>query len=160
MTEGSRRRLAWALWVVTILAYVVEVALLFANTGLPVLDPVDAVDPWIQALEDLAFVAVGTLGLRIVLTQPSNAVGWWIMLIGLSFPPDGLSVAFARFGTDLWGAVPIVAFSDWVSQWVWLLASFGFAFILLLYPNGRLPSPRWRPALWLNVAVMVSTFLA
>ena len=34
MSEGSRRRLALALWVATVLAYVVEVALLFANTDL------------------------------------------------------------------------------------------------------------------------------
>ena len=35
MTDRGRRRLAWALWVVTILAYLVEVALLFANADLP-----------------------------------------------------------------------------------------------------------------------------
>lgn len=79
MTDPARRRLAWILWVVTILAYVAEVALLFANADLPVVDPVDAVSPWIQAMEDLAFVVVGTLGLRLVMAQPRNAFCWWVV---------------------------------------------------------------------------------
>ena len=160
MTDPGRRRLAWVVWAVTVLAYLVEVALLFANADLPITDPVDAVEPWIQALEDLAFVAVGTLGLRVVLTQPTNWVGWWIMLAGLSFPLEGLTVEFTRFGIDRWGSIPIVVFSSWVSLWVWVPATFSLPFILLLYPNGHLPSRRWRPALWLNVTLMTAAFAA
>jgi hypothetical protein len=160
MTDPGRRRLAWAVWVVTILAYVVEVALLFANADLPIADPVDAVAPWIQALEDLAFVAVGTLGLRVVLTQPSNAFGWWIMLAGLSFPLEGLTAEFTRFGMDRWDSIPIVAVTSWISLWVWILAPFSIPFLLLLYPDGHLPSRRWRAALWFTVAVVATMFVA
>ncbi|MGH8947256.1 MAG: hypothetical protein ACRDXF_00235, partial [Acidimicrobiia bacterium] len=160
MSEPSRRRLAWALWVVTILAYVVEVALLFANADLPVADAADAVDPWLQAMEDLAFVAVGTLGLRIVLSQPRNAVGWWIMTAGLAFPLEGLTAEFSRFGIDRWGSIPIVALTSWISLWVWILGSFNIPFLLLLYPDGHAPSARWKPALWLTVGLVATTFIA
>ena len=97
MSDPARRRLAWALWVVTILAYVVEVALLFANADLPITDPIDATDPWLQAMEDLAFVAVGALGLRLVLSQPRNAFCWWVLVAGFSFPLEGLAAEFTRY---------------------------------------------------------------
>ena len=160
MSDPRRRLLAWALWVVTILTYVVEVALLFANVGLPVADAADAVDPWLQAIEDLAFVAVGTLGLRIVLSQPRNAVGWWIMTAGLAFPLEGLTAEFTRLGIDRWGSIPIVVLTSWISLWVWILGSFNIPFLLLLYPDGHLPSARWKPALWLTVGLLATTFIA
>ncbi|MET0566136.1 MAG: hypothetical protein ABW021_06825 [Acidimicrobiia bacterium] len=160
MSDPGRRRLAWALWVVTILAYLVEVALLFANADLPAADPIDAVDPWLQALEDLAFVAVGALGLRLVLSQPRNAFCWWVLVAGLSFPLEGLTVEFTRFGMDRWGAVPIVALVGWMSLWLWIPGSFSIPFLLLLYPDGHLPSSRWRPALWFTMTAVVATFVA
>ncbi len=159
MTDQGLRRLAWAVWVMTILAYVVEVALLFANADLPVADPVDAVDPWIQALEDLAFVAVGALGLRLVLSQPRNAFCWWVVVAGFSFPLEGLTSEFTRFGIDRWGAIPIVVVASWISLWMWIPSSFSIPFLLLLYPDGHLPSPRWRPALWFTVGVVVAAFV-
>ena len=81
MTDPGRRRLAWVVWVVMILTYVVEVALLFMvisrrRSG--------GCSRWLQAMEDLAR-GVGTLGLHIVLSQPGNA-GWWIMTAGLAIP--------------------------------------------------------------------------
>jgi hypothetical protein len=159
MTDPGRRRLAWVVWAVTVLAYLVEVALLFANADLPITDPVDAVEPWIQALEDLAFVAVGALGLRLVLSQPRNAFCWWVLVAGLSFPLEGLTVEFTRFGMDRWGAIPIVVLVGWMSLWLWIPGSFSVPFLLLLYPDGHLPSSRWRPALWFTVTV-VATFVA
>ncbi len=159
MTDQGLRRLAWGVWVATVLAYVVEVGLLYANADLPVSDPLDAVDPWIQALEDLAFVAVGALGLRLVLNQPRNAFCWWVVAAGLSFPLEGLAAEFTRFGIDRWGAIPIVALASWMSQWLWIPSSFSIPFLLLLYPDGHLPSPRWRPALWFNVSVVVVAFV-
>jgi hypothetical protein len=160
MSDQGRRRLAWVVWAVTVLVYVAEVALLFANADLPAVDPIDEVDPWLQAMEDLAFVAVGTLGLRLVLAQPRNAFCWWVVVSGLSFPFEGFAVEFTRFGIDRWGAIPVVAAISWVSLWAWIPGSFSIPFLLLLYPDGHVPSARWRPALWFTVTVVVVTFLA
>ncbi|MGH8914269.1 MAG: hypothetical protein ACRDZM_07110 [Acidimicrobiia bacterium] len=159
MSDQTGRRLAWTVWIVTLIAYVIEVALLFTTSGLPTTDPGDQAGPLIQAFEDLAFVAVGTLGLRLVLKQPGNGVGWWIMVAGISFPLEGLTAEFVQYGLDRWGGIPVVLAAAWVSGWVWILATFNLPFLLLLYPDGHLPSPRWRPVLWLAVATVAAAFV-
>jgi hypothetical protein len=50
--------------------------------------------------------------------------------------------------------------TGWISLWVWILGSFNIPFLLLLYPDGHLPSPRWKPALWLTVGLVATTFIA
>jgi hypothetical protein len=37
----------------------------------------------------------------------------------------------------------------WLSSWLWRLLAYAPAsLLLLLFPDGRLPSPRWRPVAW------------
>lgn len=160
MTDATRRRLAWLVWAVMVLAYVGEVVLLFLTADVPSLDPFDQASPLVQALEDLAFVAVGTLGLRVVLRQPGNAVGWWIMAAGIAFPAEGLTSEIVQFGMDRWGPVGVVLAAGWVVRWVWILGSINLPFLLMLYPDGHLPGRRWRPLLWLAVFVVVAAFVA
>lgn len=143
-----------------VLAFAGEVVLLFLTAGMPTTDPFDQAGPSLQALEDLAFVAVGTLGLRVVLRQPGNAVGWWIMAAGIGFTLDGLTSELVQFGIDRWGPVTVVLAASWVVRWVWILGSFNLPFLLMLYPDGHLPARRWRPLLWLSVSVMVAAFVA
>jgi hypothetical protein len=55
---------------------------------------------------------------------------------------------FARHGD-----VPGATLAAWLTAWVWNLALGPVAFLpLLLFPEGRLPSPRWRPVLGLACA--------
>src|SRR5205085_10381344 len=50
--------------------------------------------------------------------------------------------------------------SDWVSNWVWGLGiGLTATFVLLLFPTGSLPSPRWRPVAWFAGFSMVALFL-
>jgi hypothetical protein len=41
----------------------------------------------------------------------------------------------------------------WIQNWFWILIFGLIVFLLLLFPNGRLPSNRWRPFAWLSAAV-------
>jgi hypothetical protein len=50
----------------------------------------------------------------------------------------------------------------WFSSWVWTaLVVVPTTFLLLLFPDGRLPSPRWRPVAWLagiGITCLVASF--
>ena len=40
----------------------------------------------------------------------------------------------------------------WVSTWVWLSGVGLVSLVILLFPNGRVSSPRWRPLVWIVIA--------
>jgi hypothetical protein len=53
------------------------------------------------------------------------------------------------------GSLPGGEAFAWVVSWLWVAHSGLFAFLGLLFPDGRLPTPRWRPFAWLVVAAVV-----
>jgi hypothetical protein len=99
----------------------------------------------------LAFALFPALGALVASRQPRNAIGWIFIAIGLGV---GLLVAgaeYAYYGLVLNNEVPGAAVGAWLEQWLWLpsvglILSFG----LLLFPNGRLPSRRWRWVAWIT----------
>jgi len=46
--------------------------------------------------------------------------------------------------------------SAWTIGWLWVPINALLAFVALLFPDGRLPSPRWRPVGWLNGVMAVA----
>jgi hypothetical protein len=99
-------------------------------------------------------VLFSAVGLVIVRRQPRNAIGWILLTVpaGLQLlPADAASYALLayRLGHRLpFGAVALLLEYSWAPAIVLL----GLA--ILLFPDGRLPSPRWRPVLWSYLAVV------
>ena len=52
-------------------------------------------------------------------------------------------------------SLPGVQVSAWIASWIYMPSNALLVFVGLLFPNGRLPSRRWRPFAWLNVVVAV-----
>jgi hypothetical protein len=107
-----------------------------------------------NAVLGVSFSAVGAL---IVTQRPRNRMGWIFCAVGLSEGLVGFAYEYAVYVlvTDP-GAAPGGDLASWVSQWAWAPgAGLLLTFVPLLFPDGRLPSPRWRPLAWLSAVPIV-----
>ena len=95
-----------------------------------------------QFLVALSFVALGAITLW---RRPDNRMSWLFAWVGLVL---GLSLLTDEYGTlDFDGPRPALAtVAAWFSSWLWVPA-FGplLTLLFLWFPDGRPPSPRWRP---------------
>src|SRR5215203_1258193 len=131
----SRHTAAWLAWSVYGLATCITVVT--SGIGLLSQDGSNNVlrlasDALITIATPVVFAVVGAL---IVSRQPRNAIGWLLTVVVGAF----------LVGVPLELAV-------WFNNWGWLVLIFSLLLILLLFPTGRPPTPRWR---WVGVAAIV-----
>jgi hypothetical protein len=99
-------------------------------------------------------VLFSAVGFVIVRRQPRNPIGWILLTVpaGLQLlPADAASYALLayRLGHRLpFGVAALLLEYSWAPA----IALLGLA--ILLFPDGQLPSPRWRPVLWSYLAVV------
>ena len=108
----------------------------------------------ILLLLPLAFTAVGAV---VALRQPANRIGWVCLGIGFFLLLGGAAGAYGSYGRVTgWPPLPGADFFTWLDDWTWLPAvgTVG-SFLLLLFPDGRLPSARWRVVGWASAAVII-----
>lgn len=105
----------------------------------------------------LCTVTFQALGLLIVTHQPRNRIGWIFCAIGVL---NGLWLLTSQYAiqaliTDP-GSLPGGASAAWLSSWIWAPPIWLTGTLcILLFPDGHLPSRRWRPVVWLAVSGIV-----
>jgi hypothetical protein len=87
------------------------------------------------------------MGAVILNSRPRNTTGWLLLAIGIAMSTGMVTVATGSLGIR-----PILEWLDWISVLVPTL----IAALLLTFPGGNLPSPRWRLALLPVIVVTVS----
>jgi hypothetical protein len=107
------------------------------------------------------FVALPSVGAVLAILRPSNPIGWFFLLAGAGFIVGIFSTEYVSRSVVLGADLPGYALVDWIGAWS-SSVSLGLAlvFIPLLFPDGHLPGPRWRPFAWLAAIVMILSILA
>lgn len=149
MTERSTRRLAWSLWG-TAMAIAV-LALVFLILGWS--SPPPAGQFAFRGFGILLAVSFGTVGALIASRHPQNAIGWIFCGMGLASGLQELAPQYATYAllTNPGAHLPLARLAAWLDAWIWVPISSGTAYLLLLFPNGHLSSPRWRAVVWHEV---------
>ena len=99
-------------------------------------------------------VAYAVAGVLIARRQSKNAIGWVFLLISTGTGLTALADAYAGNHLPGWAA------AAWFQNWSFgLCYPVGFSVLLMLFPNGRLPSHRWRPLVWVAVLAAASRVL-
>jgi hypothetical protein len=100
-----------------------------------------------------AFPVVGWLILR---QQPRNHVGWLLTAIGFVWGVGGVCDTWAHLGLLAFpGDVPGAGAAASVASIIWAPAlGLTGTYLLMLFPDGDLPSPRWRPLPWVSGGVI------
>jgi signal transduction histidine kinase len=152
--SGSRRRATWLAWS----SCVVSLAAAGAGVVVNIVGP--SAPGYFEVLGVAAFFAsFPIVGAVIASRRPDNWIGWIFCGIGLSFAFAGFSSEYSSYALlDKRGSIPGGGIASWVSTWAWPPGIvLTFTFLLLLFPTGNLPSPRWRPVAWLSGAVIALT---
>jgi hypothetical protein len=88
-----------------------------------------------------------TVGVVIASRQRDNAVGWLMLLIGLSFGLSSVAQIYAEavpLGSR--SSPPLAQWGEWINSWAWQPGWLSiYSFLLLLFPDGRPPSVSWNP---------------
>jgi hypothetical protein len=106
-------------------------------------------------LAGASFLIFPLVGAMIASRRPRNPIGWLCLTIGLLWTFSGVLDFYDVYGMARPGSVPFPLAMAWVNNWLWV-PSVGLmgTYVFLLFPDGRLPSRRWRPLAWLCGAVI------
>jgi len=153
--QGGRARLATvalAAVIVALLAFIVLSAVLDGTFS--------AAHLWSAASLMVIILVTAAVGLVVVRHQPRNPIGWLLageaIFMLLNIAAGGYAQLVYQFGYhDLaFAGLPALILSQ-----LFNVSLTGFPLVILLFPDGRLPSRWWRPVLAAYLALAVVTVL-
>jgi hypothetical protein len=138
----SRRTASWLAWstcalslVLTALSVLLLILLLRSYTPIYYY--------WLET----SMVAVGysIVGAIVASRLPESPIGWLFCAIGLCFGFVHFSAEYVEYALLAPSrSLPAGEVFAWLSSWIWVGGLGLVVFLDLLFPNGRLPSARWR----------------
>jgi hypothetical protein len=95
-------------------------------------------------------LSLAVAGALIATRHPRNAIGWifcgFAVYLAVAELADGYGLRAAEEG---WPGADV---GTWVIEWSWIGELTVWAFVFLLFPDGRLPGRRWRVVAWTALA--------
>ncbi|MGH2656014.1 MAG: ATP-binding protein [Actinomycetota bacterium] len=149
MRRRTASRLAWSLWLAAV-GMLAAGFVLSLTVGL-------GEDVVFIVIFPLLLGAFATVGALVATRRTGNPIGWIFLGVALLWGLSTVATSFAQFagqGRDVvsW----LVRTADWIGSWVFLPGIYvPVTFLFLLFPDGHLPSKRWRPVAWMSAAGIV-----
>ena len=141
MSRRAAARFAWSACALSLALTLLSLVFLIPNLTHP---DVPVYSFWIENV--LFSVGFSTVGAVIVpQIPPENRTGWLFCAIGLLWAVAHFSAEYAIYALlTAPGSLPAGEAVSWFFSWPPVLALGFMLFLILLFPNGRLPGDRWR----------------
>jgi hypothetical protein len=149
------RTTAWLAWSLCGLSLVLTALSLFLFALNLSYSDAHVYDYWLQnAVQAVSFSIIGAI---IASRLPANPVGWLFCAAACTIAVPCLSAEYAIYTLVARpeSSLPIGEALAWLTFWAWIPSIGCIVLSLLLFPNGRLPSSRWRWLAWLTVLVTI-----
>jgi hypothetical protein len=104
---------------------------------------------WVEVT--VVTTSTSLIGGFIASRRPEHPIGWLFLAVGFLGGVDHFCGQYATYALlARSSSLPAGQAAAWVRSWIWFVAYSGIgALLLLLFPDGRLPSRRWRAFAWL-----------
>ena len=100
----------------------------------------------------IVLLPVALVGFVVARRQPGNPIGWMLLGLVALLALGGVGADYAWLSYRLGHHLPLAVVGVFLAPgWPWLFTA--LPLVILLFPDGRLPSPRWRPVLWAYLVV-------
>jgi hypothetical protein len=145
MTRRAMAVTAASVWALSVILVAVTLLLIAESHDVQVPAGFDTAG----VVETVRYLAATSVGAILAARRPRNPIGWLALALGFAlvlYPFVAMYTATGLFVAP--GRLPWVRQVAWIGNWVWVPAQACIALMLLLFPDGRLPSPRWRPVAW------------
>jgi hypothetical protein len=152
MKARTARRLASGLWTISVSSSV-------AATLLAITQQIPQLSDRVGSVALLtAFATFPTMGAVVASRRPNNAMGWLFLSIGVLAGLGVLGLAYSEYALGIrQERTALGVAAAWVATWTWY-PTLGLitVFTVLLFPDGRVASRRWRPLLYLTAGALAS----
>ncbi|MDQ3603593.1 MAG: hypothetical protein M3385_07025 [Actinomycetota bacterium] len=159
LRDGGTRasfRLAWSLAGLCVAMFVASVPLLVLARSAHIPSSWEANLTVGNLLGGAPFLIFPLVGALIASRRPRNAIGWLLLADGLLWMFLGMTDYYAVYGVARPGSVPFPVGVAGINNFMWVPAvGLLGTYVFLLFPDGMLPSGRWRPLAWLSGLVIV-----
>ena len=115
---------------------------------------------WVDVVGSAPFAAFPIVAAVIISKQPSNRFAWLFGVTGVCNAIANFSAEYGVAALPLHRNLPLGHFAAWLAIWVWVVGTTSVPLALLLFPNGRFLTRRWRlvgVAAVVNLTVLVIT---
>jgi hypothetical protein len=155
MSRRAAALLAWSLAGLTGILFAASVTLYVLVRSAQVPSGSSAARTFLDLLVSVPVLAFPVVGALIASRRPRNPIGWICLSDGLLWTLLILLDYNSVYGIVESGSVPFPAAVAGLSLWLWApTVGLLVIYLVMLFPDGRLPSERWRPLALLSGAVI------